>query len=516
MRAPGQPDNEEARLEKLASYGVLDTEREQAFDDLVELASHIMGVPIALVSLVDANRQWFKARVGLDATETPREVSFCGHAVCAGQMLVVPDAHLDERFADNPLVTGAPGVRFYAGAPLTTADGFTLGTLCAIDHVPGAASETQLRMLAALSRQAVSQLELRRTVRELREHRDESQAFFELSVDLHCVAGFDRYFKQLNPAWERTLGWRREELRKSPMFGFVHKADWPALEAGLAALEGGAPSATFETRFLCRDGTFRALSWRAAADLSAGRVYAVARDQTAERDVETLKSDFVSVVSHELRTPLTSIRGALRMVDGGIAGEIPAKAGSLIGIATQNTERLVRLVNDILDLEKIQSGRLDLAPREHALPALLQEVVRSLHGVAEPAGVSLRIEPEVPETVFADRDALLMVLTNLLSNAIKHSEPDGVVTVRARERERPGTLRVEVEDAGPGIALADQEKVFLRFRQLDSSAARSRGGSGLGLAICKAIVEEHGGTIGVDSELGKGSRFYFDLPTSTS
>ena len=147
--------DESERLAALARYAILDTTAENAFDELVQLASAICATPIALVSLVDASRQWFKARVGLDATETPRQISFCTHAIQQHDVFIVHDARSDPRFAANPLVTGDPHIRFYAGAPLTTPDGFNLGTLCVIDRQPRVLDSGQQHALAALARQVV-------------------------------------------------------------------------------------------------------------------------------------------------------------------------------------------------------------------------------------------------------------------------------------------------------------------------------------------------------------------------
>ncbi len=163
-----RPD-EAARLEVLARYDILDTAPEEAFSDLAILAAQLCGAPIALVSLVDAGRQWFKAAVGIEAAETSRDASFCAHAIRQPGLFVVPDASVDERFAANPLVTGDAGIRFYAGSPLVTPDGFGLGTLCVIDRVPRDLSPEQADALRALGRQVVSQLELRRHVAELRQ-----------------------------------------------------------------------------------------------------------------------------------------------------------------------------------------------------------------------------------------------------------------------------------------------------------------------------------------------------------
>lgn len=161
MEAP-RPSNETDRLAALYALGVLDTETEKDFDDIVALASNVCGVPMSLVSLVDTDRQWFKARIGTDLTETSRDVSFCSHAILGRDLLVVPDAQQDARFSDNPLVREAGGIRFYAGAPLVTTDGFGLGALCVVDSEPRRLDVEQLQALRALARQVTAQLELRR------------------------------------------------------------------------------------------------------------------------------------------------------------------------------------------------------------------------------------------------------------------------------------------------------------------------------------------------------------------
>lgn len=204
------PDNESERLAALRSYDILDTDPERAFDDLTEVAAQLCGTPISLVSLVDAERQWFKSRVGLEASETPRRVAFCSHAILEpDQVLIVPDACLDERFADNPITTGDPLVRFYAGAPLVDAGGLPLGTLCVIDHRPRELSEDILSTLQVLARQVVSQLELRRRALDLRALTEQLDAANKHLHEFASVAAHDL----------------REPLRKVGAFGHLLRVD---------------------------------------------------------------------------------------------------------------------------------------------------------------------------------------------------------------------------------------------------------------------------------------------------
>jgi two-component system, sensor histidine kinase and response regulator len=292
MKAP-LPENEAARLESLHRYAILDTLPEQEFDDLSRLAASICGTPIALVSLVDENRQWFKAKVGIEDTETPRDIAFCAHAIHDSGVMIVPDALADERFRENPLVTGNPNVRFYAGAPLRTPDGFALGTLCVIDRVPRELSADQLEALKALSRLVVNELELRRSVGDLskavRERRiveSELDQLFNLSSDLFCIAGFDGYFKRLNPAWEQTLGVSREELLSRPYVEFIHPDDREITRKEAEKIVGGEVTFSFENRFRRGDGTYIWLLWNATPNSDQGLIFAAARDITLRKRAE--------------------------------------------------------------------------------------------------------------------------------------------------------------------------------------------------------------------------------------
>ncbi len=213
MRIPLLLRDEAARLAALSAYGLLDTRPEPSLDDLTKLAAQICEAPISLISLIDEHRQWFLSRVGLDVPETPRDVSFCAHAILQPELMIVPDTALDTRFADNPLVTGEPGIRFYAGMPLSTPDGHALGTLCVIDRIPRQLTPRQQDALRVLSRQVMAQVELRRQTRELSLSEARLKGIFQsCPVALTVNRWEDRTFVDVNESFTAFLGWDREEV----------------------------------------------------------------------------------------------------------------------------------------------------------------------------------------------------------------------------------------------------------------------------------------------------------------
>lgn len=226
------------------------------------------------------------------------------------------------------------------------------------------------------------------------------------------------------------------------------------------------------------------------------------------KEVERLKTDFVSTVSHELRTPLTAIRGALGLVLAGTTGSVAPKTRDLLQIGLQNTERLIRLINDILDIERIEAGHLIVRREPCELATILRTTVDSLRTVAMEAQVTLALEGNDSAVVTGDPDRLVQVFTNLISNAVRFSPPGETVTVALRTT--PTSVVVFVSDRGPGIPLEFRRRIFGKFQQADP--AGSAGGAGLGLAIVRAIVERHGGSIRFDSAPGHGTTFITELP----
>jgi signal transduction histidine kinase len=399
------PSDEAGRIKELKYFQILDTVPEAAFDDFTKIASYICQTPIALITLVDESRQWFKSKVGLDATETSRDMAFCSHAILQDDVFVIPDSLKDERFYDNPLATQAPDIRFYAGAPLTTSSGHKIGTLCVIDDHPRNIDLKQTKILQALARQVVNQLELR-------------------------------------------------------------------------------------------------LAKKVASELAK------------------TKASFLATMSHEIRTPLNGILGCANILLDTVKDKDHIKLTETI---TQCGHSLLKLVNDILDFAKIESGKIELENEAFNLHQFLAEIVHLFSHEAKRKSLSLTVEygKNVPDWIFGDFTRLRQILSNLISNAIKFTEK-GFVTIEINESPEHSTesaagkevgLTFSVKDSGIGINTAAQSKLFTSFSQADSSIEKKFGGTGLGLAISKALVELMKGRIWLNSTEGVGSTFNFTILT---
>jgi PAS domain S-box-containing protein len=350
---------------------------------------------------------------------------------------------------------------------------------------------------------------------ELRASEARKAAILEASPDGILLLDGGGRLLELNPAAERTFRLASARAVGRDFLALALPASLPdgERERVAAALDAPAGRSTrLECPCLRADGSVFPSELTIARVPGDGppRFTAFVRDITERKAVERMKNEFISTVSHELRTPLTSIRGSLGLLEGGIMGDLPPQALDMVRIARTNTERLIRLINDILDLEKMDAGKLELklAPLECA--ELVEATLAGVRGMADAAGVPLRSDVEGAPRVKGDRDRLIQVLTNLVSNAVKFSPRGAPVTVRVLE-EAAGRVRFSVVDQGPGIPPEQRGRLFGRFQQLDGSDTRSKGGTGLGLAISQGIVDQHGGRIDVESEEGRGSTFTFTL-----
>jgi signal transduction histidine kinase len=399
-----QPDlppvqlNEEERLAALRSYNILDTAEEKDFDELTELASAICQSPIALISLVDAERQWFKSHTGLSATETPVEQSFCAHAIVSyNDIMVVDDARTDERFADNPLVTADPKIVFYAGVPLINEDGFALGTLCVIDRDKKQLTDAQTNALKILAKQVVDKLELRRKI-----------------LDLQTT---------------------NQELREANMF--IQK--------------------------------------------------------------------FASTAAHDIKNPLSSIHLTSQALKIRLQKLEDEGCLRLIDLNLTSTNRLIGLLDEMLDYSKdpslLLSKKIDIDLRRSLKKLLLMiNVPENIEIILPPEGKQITISEVSFEQIFI----------NLLSNAIRYNDKvNGLIEIRFAEDN--DYYRFEVEDNGIGISPEYHDKIFSNSFTLKITDRYNKKGTGIGLATVKDLINALKGTIYVKSSPGLGTTFFIAI-----
>ncbi len=406
MIEPKTPDDEQSRLAALHFLEILDTRSEERFDRITALACDLLKVPICLISLVDEGRQWFKSRQGLDATETPRDISFCGHAILDGDTFIVEDASRDDRFADNPLVASDPNIRFYAGAPLATTDGHRIGTLCIIDRQPKQLDVADQRILENLAEIVESELRSREEIR--------------------------LYNQQLEEAKRRI------------------------------------------------------------------------------RDNADVKLQFLATMSHEIRTPMTSMLGYLELLEEAS----PEDHTEYVGIMKSSGEQLLSLINEILDHSKVEAGQMRAERVSVETTSALSDVVKLMRVRAEQKGIALtlRFDGQLPALIQTDPIRLRQILVNLVGNAVKFTE-SGIVEVVASfdaTGERP-MLSMAVHDSGIGISPEHLDGIFEPFAQAEDSISRRYGGTGLGLSLSRQLAELLGGSIEVESTLGRGSVFSLSI-----
>lgn len=340
--------------------------------------------------------------------------------------------------------------------------------------------------------------------------RGANDGLWDWNIQTHTV-----YF---SPRWKSMLGYEEDEVGDSldEWRKRIHPDDLERVEAEVeACLEGRTAHYQSEYRVRHKDDHYVWILDRGIAQLDAqgkpSRMVGIYTDISKQKQMDRLKSEFVSTVSHELRTPLTSIRGSLGLLAGGVAGELPAQAKGLIQIAYSNTERLLTLINDLLDIEKIQSGKIDFDYKPQALMPLVEQAMAANKGFAEEHHVTYSLTQALPGVmVNIDGQRLMQVMSNLLSNAAKFSHPGGQVEVAVFQKDQ--RVRVEVTDHGVGVPESFNKIIFDKFTQADSSDTRHKGGTGLGLNITRSIVEMMQGEIGFDSKVGMGSTFYFTLP----
>jgi PAS domain S-box-containing protein len=528
-----------ARLTALRRLNIVETEPEASFDSLVSLAAQIFAAPYSAFSLLDGDRQWFKARVGIIPTETPIDVSFCTHALASGEPVYeILDAAADPRFDDNPLVWGEARLRYYAGALIRCPSGEPVGTLCVLDTVPrapmNALGRSQMRSLADAIEDALRlrvQLNLQR---ETEARLTQSEASYRMLAN-HChdiLVRTDRHgtISYASPSTQ-ILGYSPDEVLGRNLIDFVSADHHEAVISGLAKLfdpsspnfDPASPREVMQRPYPAQTRSGETIWLEGASTMvrdAAGQpseLISVYRDVTAQRALQQrleaaveAKAAFLANMSHELRTPLTSILGFTALLQ---QTSLPAPAESHVRRIAIAGDALLALINDILDVSKLEAGQieLELAPAE--VPALVEEVREILSVQASVKGVSLQVIDDLPRPRRqVDSLRLRQILLNLVGNAVKFTDR-GAVRVQLKEAGASGErLRIEVIDSGPGLSEAHRKRLFQRFVQGDSSVTRRHGGSGLGLAICRELVELMGGQIGAESRDQPGACFWVEIP----
>ena len=404
MLKPAIPENEAERLAALWSLNILDSAAEERFDRITRLAQTYFKAPIAMISLVDANREWFKSCHGTDATEGDREISFCGHAILSNEPLIIPNALLDPRFADNPQVV-QQGIRFYAGVPVKAVSGYNLGSFCIKDTVPREFSANDVAVLRDFA--AITEVEL-----NLKE-----------AIELQ---------RELKIAKESAEGANRA------------------------------------------------------------------------------KSAFLANMSHELRTPMNAILGYSEMLIEDGSDMNPDEIIADLQKIQASGKHLLALINDVLDLAKIESGKMTLFLENFRVADLVKEVQSTIEPLVQKNSNTLKVSvTDKVEFMRADKTKIRQSLLNLLSNASKFTRQG---TISLSVFSCTDQIYFEVVDTGIGMKPEHMEKLFQAFSQAEASTTSKYGGTGLGLAITRKFVRLMGGDVTVQSEFGKGTTFTMNIP----
>ena len=549
---PARPDladefaqSEAARLAALDQYAVLDTLAEAEFDALARLAAYIAGTPVALITLIDWQRQWFKSKVGLALSETPRSQAFCHYTIQGAGILEVPDAQRDERFLDNPLVTGDPYIRYYCGVPLTTPEGLNLGSLCVIDRLPRQLDASQQEALRTLAGEVMARLELRRQKQQLEEQTRRTEfnaaryrALFEESEGYLFTHTFEGTILAANGAAVKALGYREEELVGQDLSRFLvlrhpaRLADYlrqtPAGQAISGVIRvvtaGGEerywqyrnfPSchASGEPYVICSahdvtDKEQAARMLRKAKEELEKQVQRRTRElqasNTALTQAKAELNTFLYRASHDLRGPLCSMEGLLSLAE---VEENPPEQRQYFKLMQQTVRKLNRMLENLLAYTLNTHQRPTMESVDFgSVVARALDSLRDLKGF-ERVKVETHLDTATP--FYSDAERLFSVLKSVISNSItfqNYALEEPAVTIRITCS--PREAAIVVGDNGVGIAAENLEAVFDMFSR---SSAQSNG-SGLGMYIVRQTVEKLGGQIFLQSREGIGTQVSIHIP----
>jgi PAS domain S-box-containing protein len=523
------PNHEIERLETLRSYGILDTLPEQSYEDITKLAAFICETPISLVSLIDSDRQWFKAERGLGVRETPRSQSFCANTLVDAQTLVVSDAHTDIRFRDNPLVLGDPNIRFYAGAPIIAPDGQVMGTVCVIDTVPRELSLERIEALEALARQVTVLLEQRTAIsraqeaidlaKEAQRHRAELAAIVDSSDDAILSKDLNGVITSWNIGASRTFGYSAPEMVGESILKLIPDELHSDEALIIGKIRAGERVEHFETVRLTKDGRRIdvALTVSPVRDASGVVVGAskILRDVSAQKLTEKslLQAEKIaaagrmaSTIAHEVNNPLEAVTNLLYLlrplVVQGVGVEYLATAESEIA-------RVSNIAKQTLGFYREHTATSSLS---------LSHLVHNAVAVYEPRcmlnGINIEQSLDSTRAIHLRRGEMMQVVSNLIANAIYAMPSGGSLFLATEDVVGEESVLLTIRDTGIGIAAHNIPKVFDAF-----FTTRGAIGTGIGLFVAKQFVEGHGGRIELESSddvqlHGTAVRVYLPLQTS--
>jgi PAS domain S-box-containing protein len=484
---------------------------------VVDVAQRLTNAKGAVVELVDGDEMAYRCasasvsqHVGL---RLRRQGSLSGQCIDEGRALRCDDALHDDRVDKE--ACQRVGVRSMVCTPLVQ-DGRAVGVLKVFNAEPHAFDADDEYLLNFLGGALGAALGRQIAIEALRASEETFRLAMEnASIGMALVTPAGQFMK-VNAALCELLGYSEAELLNADFQSITHPADLERdLHLVLQVLSGEINRYRMEKRYFHKSGriVWVLLSVSLVRDTAGKPSYFVSQiqDISEQREMERVKSEFISTVSHELRTPLTSIRGSLGLVLGAMTDKLPAQVRNLLDIAQSNSDRLILLINDILDIDKIATGGMRFDLQSHSLAEITAAAVRDNEAYARKFGARIQLEPvDANLAIRVDQDRYVQVLSNLLSNAAKFSPTGEEITVRVRAAGR--IARVSVIDRGPGIPEDFQARIFEKFSQLDSSAARNTGGTGLGLHIARELVEHMGGRIGFRSTAGAGSTFWVEFP----
>ena len=519
-------------LLKIADTATQSLSTDRILNDTLDKSLEVLGFDVGYIRILDPEKKTMVVRASRGLTtsssdskvvyiEDPSRRHVANILFETQKPYISPDVRKDQTFKNRTMER--EGVISAAYIPIMSKTKRVLGTLAVGSRKRRKFSKEKISLLQTFGSQLGMALENGRLYDEITKGKAYIENLVENAADVIICTDLNDLILTWNRGAEVILGYGKEEVIGEHLSMLLPPERFHELEEMRAKVQNYGPLRDIEVRAARKDGVIIYLSLSMSPIRDAeGKIVSflrVAKDISEKKrferrlkELDRMKSDFVSNVSHELRTPLTAIKGSVDNMLDGLTGSLNEKQVRYLARIKSNTDRLSRLINDLLDLSRIESGRVEVRSTTLTLTALAEEVAEHLKSLA--AEKLIRIEVPSPDpkvTVWADRDKVTQVLVNLIGNAVKFTPQNGKVTV-ALEKNGDDYVQISIDDTGPGILPEEKNKIFSKFYQFADIDKQKPKGSGLGLAISKALVEMHGGRIWVESEVGKGSTFYFTLP----